>query len=188
MSPRKTLAMMTATAALIAGSVLTAHASTAAESQQSTASSASTSAFTGQAIGAGLTGRQATQLQQRVDDVLAKDPQARQVSANKLTTAGGTLVLAAPGQTDTRDLAAPGTALACANGHLCITDGRGNNYDYYRCGYYDFYGIGDGTFNNNQTSGTRARFYNENGTERWSNVAKSTGTASWTPVFHIRPC
>ncbi|MFI0240494.1 hypothetical protein [Streptomyces sp. NPDC016845] len=49
-------------------------------------------------------------------------------------------------------------------------------------------GIGDGEFNNNQTSGTRARFYNSNGTERWSNVAKDTGTASWTPVYHIRPC
>lgn len=98
------------------------------------------------------------------------------------------MVLAVAGRTETRDLASPDTALACNHGHLCIVDGRGYNYDYYRCGYYDFNGVGDGTFNNNQTSGTRARFYNQNGSERLSNVAKDTGTASWTPVFHIRPC
>ncbi|WP_327411908.1 hypothetical protein [Streptomyces sp. NBC_01233] len=98
------------------------------------------------------------------------------------------VVLAVAGRTETRDLASPDTALACNHGHLCIVDGRGYNYDYYRCGYYDFNGVGDGTFNNNQTSGTRARFYNQNGSERLSNVAKDTGTASWTPVFHIRPC
>lgn len=181
MSARKTLAITAATAALLAGSVLSAHASTATPTSQQ-------SAYNAQARTAGLTDRQAAQLQRQVDAVLAQDPQARQVSANKLTTAGGSVVLAVPGRTETRDLAAPDTALACGNGHLCIVDGRGYNYDYYRCGYYDFDGIGDGTFNNNQTPGTRARFYNDNGSERWSNVAKDTGTANWTPVFHIRPC
>ncbi|MFH7599696.1 hypothetical protein WDV06_32040 [Streptomyces racemochromogenes] len=169
--------MTTVTAALIAGPVLTAQAST---SPQST--------FTRQARAAGLSAAQAAALQQRVDSVLASDPQARQTSANKLSIAGGDLVLRAPGQSETRDLAAPGQALDCANGHLCIRDGLGNNYDYYYCGYYDFGGVGDGTFNNNQSSGTRARFYNQNGSERWSNVAKDSGTASWTPVYHIRPC
>ncbi|MCX5376714.1 hypothetical protein [Streptomyces sp. NBC_00091] len=177
MSPRRILAMMTATAALIAGPVLTAEAST---SPQTT--------FSQQTRAAGLTAAQAAQLQQRVDTVLATDAQARQVSANKLTIAGGDLVLRAPGQRETRDLAAPDAALACANGHLCIKDGTGSTYDYYYCGYYDFSGVGDGTFNNNQSSGTRARFYNQNGSERWSNVAKDTGTAAWSPVYHIRPC
>ncbi|MFD9412385.1 hypothetical protein ACFWBN_36005 [Streptomyces sp. NPDC059989] len=186
MSPRKILTMMTATAALIAGSVLTTQASAAPQSPQSASASAST--YKQQAIGAGLTGPQATELQRKVDEVLAKDSKARQVSANKLMISGGSLTLAAPGQRQARDLAAPDAALACDNGHLCITDGRGSYYDYYYCGYYDFWGIGDGTFNNNQTWGTRARFYNENGSERWSNVAKATGTASWTPVYHIRPC
>ncbi|MET9606299.1 hypothetical protein ABZZ17_14675 [Streptomyces sp. NPDC006512] len=193
MSPRKILAMMTATAALIAGPVLTAHASASTSAPDSvtatdTASASARSVYAAQARGAGLTAPQAARLQQQVDAVLAKDPAARQVSANRLTTAGGTLTLAAPGRPEARDLAAPDTALACGNGHLCITDGRGDTYDFYRCGYYDFWGIGDGTFNNNQTPGTRARFYNENGSERWSNVAKDTGTASWTPVYHIRPC
>ncbi|MFF4367064.1 hypothetical protein [Streptomyces sp. NPDC001594] len=169
--------MTAATAALIAGPVLSAQASTSPQN-----------AFSQQARAAGLSTAQAAELQRRADAVLASDPQARQLSANKLAIAGGDLVLRAPGQTETRDLAAPGQALDCANGHLCIRDGQGSNYDYYYCGYYDFGGIGDGTFNNNQSSGTRARFYNQNGTERWSNVAKDSGTASWTPVYHIRPC
>ncbi|TXS05015.1 hypothetical protein EAO73_14510 [Streptomyces sp. col6] len=178
---RRSAALMAAAAALIAGPALSAHAMTpAAPGGQQT--------YAGQARAVGLTGQQAGELQRQVDAVLAQQPGARQTSANTLAIPGGTLTLPAPGQAETRDLASPRTALACANGHLCITDGRGVNYDFYRCGYYDFNGVGDGTFNNNQTSGTRARFYNSDGSERWSHVAKGTGTASWTPVFHIRPC
>ncbi|WP_406290455.1 hypothetical protein [Streptomyces sp. NBC_00209] len=178
---RRTAGLMVAAAALIAGPTLSAHAMTpAAPGGQQT--------YAAQTRAAGLTDEQAGELQRQVDAVRAHEPRARQTSANTLDIPGGTITLPAPGQSEARGLASPGTALACGNGHLCITDGRGVNYDYYRCGYYDFNGIGDGTFNNNQTSGTRARFYNSDGSERWSHVAKGTGTASWTPVFHIRPC
>ncbi|RSS52925.1 hypothetical protein [Streptomyces sp. WAC06614] len=165
--------VFTAAAALVAGLTLTGSASASAESPQPSAHAA-------EARTAGLTAAEAGALQAEVDAVLARQPGTRQISANRLSMPGGTVTLPAPG--------ALGAPLACANGHLCITDGQGRNYDYYHCGYYDFWGVGDGTFNNNQTWGTRARFYNENGSERWSNVAKDTGTASWTPVFHIRPC
>ncbi|MEN8655439.1 hypothetical protein ABCR94_33905 [Streptomyces sp. 21So2-11] len=179
---RKFMVMMTAIVALVAGPVLTGSASAAPESQPSP--------YTAQALDAGLTSPQAAQLQQQVDSYLAKHSEARQVSANKLAIGGGSLTLAAPGQQPARDLAAPSNSalLPCASGHLCIRDGYGNNYDYYYCGYYSFGGAGDGTFNNNQSWGTRARFYNSNGTERWSHVAKGSGTASWTPVYYIRPC
>ncbi|WP_256333048.1 hypothetical protein [Streptomyces sp. 2131.1] len=178
---RRSAGLLAAAAALIAGPSLSAHAmAPAAPTAQQT--------YAQQARSAGLTDQQAGQLQRQVDAALARDPEARQTSANTLAVPGGTVTLPAPGQTETRRLTSPATALACGNGHLCITDGRGVNYDYYRCGYYDFNGIGDGTFNNNQTSGTRARFYNSDGSERWSHVAKGSGTASWTPVFHIRPC
>lgn len=178
---RRSAGLLAAAAALIAGPALSAHAMTptAPGGQQP---------YAAQARAAGLTDQQAGELQRQVDAVRAQEPQARQTSANTLDIPGGTVTLPAPGQSETRGLPSPGTALACGNGHLCITDGRGVNYDYYRCGYYDFNGVGDGTFNNNQTSGTRARFYNSDGSERWSHVAKGTGTASWTPVFHIRPC
>ncbi|MET9915038.1 hypothetical protein ABZZ74_51795 [Streptomyces sp. NPDC006476] len=123
---------------------------------------------------------QATQLQQRVNNYLATHPGTHRFSANKIAIPGGSLTLTAPGS----NVAAP----ACSNGHLCIQDGTGARYDYYYCGLYDFNGIGDGTFNNNQTSGTVARFYNSDGSLRWTNTAKDTGTASWTPVYRIRPC
>ncbi|MEU6933898.1 hypothetical protein AB0A05_32595 [Streptomyces sp. NPDC046374] len=178
---RRSAGLMVAAVALMAAPALSAHASTpTARTEQQT--------YSEQARAAGLSDEQAGQLQRRVDAVLARDPQARQTSANTLAIPGGTATVPAPGQPEARDLAAPDAPRACNEGHLCITDGRGVNYDYYRCGYYDFNGIGDGTFNNNQTPGTRARFYNSDGSERWSHVAKGSGTASWTPVYHIRPC
>lgn len=130
--------------------------------------------------GAASASAQVTQLQQRVDTYLATHPGTHQLSENEIAIPGGSLTLAAPGS----NVAAP----ACSSGHLCIVDGTGARYDYYYCGLYNFNGVGDGTFNNNQTSGTVAKFYNSDGTLRWTNTAKDTGTASWTPVYKIRPC
>ncbi|MER7997905.1 MULTISPECIES: hypothetical protein [unclassified Streptomyces] len=126
---------------------------------------------------------QKSPLQQRIDSYVAEHPESRQIGTDKVKIPGGTLTVPAPGSTP------PSTnAISCGSGWLCIQDGRGYRYDYYTCGYYSFSGIGDGVFNNNQTSGTRARFYNSDGSERWSHVAKGSGTASWTPVFGVRPC
>ncbi|MEV7783406.1 hypothetical protein [Kitasatospora sp. NPDC088351] len=171
MTMRKILAVLTAAAALVAGLFLTGNAASATSPQP---------AFAAQARDAGLNSSEAAQLQRKVDAALAANPGARQESANKLSIPGGTLTISGPG--------AFNALLACSAGHLCITDGSGNNFDYYTCGSYPFSGTGDGTFNNNQTTGTKARFYNFDGNERWSNVAKATGTASWTPVYTISPC
>ncbi|MEU8762385.1 hypothetical protein [Streptomyces sp. NPDC048659] len=177
---RRSAGLVLAAVALVAAPALSAHAA---------APDTTTLPYSEQTRAVGLTDAQAGQLQRRVEAVLAEEPGARQTSANTLALPGGTATLPVPGQAEARDLAAPDAPrAACNDGHLCITDGRGVNYDYYRCGYYDFNGIGDGTFNNNQTPGTRARFYNNDGSERWSHVAKGSGTANWTPVYHIRPC
>ncbi|HET9382602.1 MAG TPA: hypothetical protein VFP69_17475 [Streptomyces sp.] len=172
--------MTAAVAALIVGPALSGSASAEPTAAQS--------AYTGQAVRAGLTGSEAAALQQQVDRYLATHPGARQVSANRLTTEGGAVTIPAPGASPARDLASPEAAVACSEGHLCIVDGRGRHYDYWRCGRYGFDGVGDGTFNNNQTSGTVARFYNSDGTLRWTHRAKGSGTASWTPVFAVEPC
>ncbi|MEW2117873.1 hypothetical protein AB0945_22330 [Streptomyces sp. NPDC005474] len=121
------------------------------------------------------------QLQKNVTAFKALHPAAKQIDADTLKIPGGTVTI--PGKD-----AANTAAISCSNLHLCIRDGNGNYYDFYNCGYFSFGGVGNGEFNNNQSSGTRARFYNSNGSERWSNVAKDTGTASWTPVYYIRPC
>jgi hypothetical protein len=157
---RKLLTTMIAVAALVAGPVMSGGASAAPGSAGD-----------------------AARVQQKVDSYLAKHPTWRQVSPNKILMDGGSLTVAA-----STTSGATAALLACGNGHLCIQDGYGTLFDYYYCGYYDFYGAGDGTFNNNQYSGTTARFYNFDGTERWYNTAKDSGTASWTPVWHIRPC
>lgn len=181
MSLRRVLAAMTAAVALIAGVLLAGTASAASDSGRA--------GFSRQAVQAGLSTTQAAELQQKVDRFLARDTDWRQVSANRILTDGGSVTLALPGEEKARNLnATAGAQLACNHGHLCITDGDGDHWDYYYCGYYDFYGVGDGTFNNNQTWGTTARFYNYDGSVRWMNTAKDSGTASWTPVWHIRPC
>ncbi|QXE39361.1 hypothetical protein KQY30_23355 [Streptomyces sp. GMY02] len=158
MSPRRILAIAVAAMALVLGQLAVGSASAAPAVE-------------------------ASKLQQKIDRYVDTHPGTEQISANKVRIPGGTLTVAVPGTTP-RTAAAP----SCSHGWLCIQDGLGDYYDYYDCGYYEFWGIGDGTFNNDQTSGTVARFYNSDGTQRWSNTAKDTGTASWSPVYYIRPC
>ena len=161
MSPRKAVTLAAAVAALVLGQAATASASAAPAT--STASSA-------------------PRVQHMLDTYLAQHPEAHRTGTDTLSIPGGTLTVAPQGtKSGTR-------AISCADKHLCIQDGRGYRYDYYRCGTYSFNGIGDGVFNNNQTPGTVARFYNSDRTLRWTNRAKSTGTASWTPVFYVQPC
>jgi hypothetical protein len=140
--------------------------------------------LTGVASAAPPSDAQSANLQQKVAGLLANHPSWRQVSPDKIMIEGGSLTLTTPGHPN----GGVSPQLACRDGHLCILDGRGALYDYYFCGYYSFDGVGDGTFNNNQSWGTRARFYNADGSERWSDVAKDSGPASWTPVWFIRPC
>ncbi|MFD0368206.1 hypothetical protein [Streptomyces sp. NPDC059071] len=156
----KRLAMTGAAAVLAAGHLL--------------AGTAAATPATGDAAGTDT-------VQRKVAAYLASHPGERRIAADKATMPGGSVTFATAGSAGT-------AAISCDYGHLCIQDGNGNRYDYYYCGYYDFYGVGDGYFNNNQTSGTVARFYNSDGSLRWTSRAPQSGTASWTPVYHIRPC
>lgn len=124
-----------------------------------------------------------TVLQGKVDRVVRLTPGAKQVAANKVSFPGGMITVNAKDTPVTE-----AQIQSCGSGHLCLYS-PGGNYDFYYCGYYSTPRLwGDGTFNNNQTWNTRARFYNSNGSERWSHVAKGTGTASWSPVYYVRPC
>ncbi|MFF0626753.1 hypothetical protein [Streptomyces sp. NPDC004296] len=142
-------------------------------------------------MNAGLSHSQARQLQATVDHYLAKEPGAVQVSANKIDMKGHSLTVAAPGQHYAHDLADPAkkdSIASCAPGHLCIYDG-GLSQDYYTCGTYDLNGwTGNGTFVNSQTQGTVAQFLNKDYSVRWSSTAPDSGTATWDPIWHVRPC
>lgn len=185
MTVRKLIATVFAVMALVAGSVLGLTGAASAAPAQSDGHSA----FSAQTQKAGLTGAQARQLQTKVDGYVAKTG-GTQVSANKIAVEGGDLLVAAPGQRYARDLAGPAgdsAVAACGYGWLCLYRG-GDTLNYYRCGTYSMPWVGDGSFINNQTTGTVARFLNSDRSERWSSRAYQSGTATWTPVYYVVPC
>lgn len=47
---------------------------------------------------------------------------------------------------------------------------------------------GDGPFINNQTPGTVAKFYNKDGSVRWTSTAYQSGRATWDPIRSLQPC
>ncbi|MFJ2114325.1 hypothetical protein ACIOEX_20940 [Streptomyces sp. NPDC087850] len=148
--------------------------------------------YAAQTLRAGLTADQAGELQGRVDRYLARLEGGEQVSANRIALPGGDLTVAAPGQPSARDLASPAASgrlpAACARGYLCLTRG-GDRMDLYRCGTYSMPWTGDGTFENNQSSGTRARFLNSDRSVRYiTDPAYSQGTVTWTPIYYVVPC
>lgn len=124
---------------------------------------------------------QTDNIQTQINSYLATHPGEKQIAPDKATMPGGDVTFPATNTVNT-------AAISCSYGHLCIQDGNGTRYDYYYCGLYSFGGVGDGYFNNNQTPGTVAKFYNSNGSLRWTSTAPQSGTASWTPVYSIRPC
>ncbi|MFJ4832107.1 hypothetical protein ACIP79_19730 [Streptomyces sp. NPDC088747] len=124
---------------------------------------------------------QSSSTQVQVDDYLASHPGEKQIAPDKATMPGGVVTFSASG-------AAGADAIACSFGYLCVQDGNGTRWNYYYCGYYEFYGTGNGYFNNNQTLFTTAFFYNSDGSYRWHSTAPQSGTASWTPVYYIQPC
>lgn len=171
----KLAATLFATTALLAGS--TAAASAAAQPQPD---------FRAEALASGLTGAEATKLQQKIDAVLDGQPGGRQVSATKVEYDGLNVTV------DPRYKAAADADskanLACRYGHLCI-DVRGTNFDFYKCQTWTVSNwYGDGTFENNQTRGTVAKFYNKDGSVRWTSTAYQKGTATWDPIYSLRPC
>ncbi|MBK6017423.1 hypothetical protein [Streptomyces sp. MBT53] len=80
-------------------------------------------------------------------------------------------------------------AIPCAYGHICGEDGRGNSFDYYKCGItsaIDLYG--PGAYNNNQTPGTVALLYDVNGKIGGWIEAQHAGYIDWTDIYFIKPC
>jgi hypothetical protein len=120
-------------------------------------------------------GTRVTSTQQVADQVLAGNPKPLQVSADKVTYDGLTVTAAPDG-------------LACGYGHLCMIV-KGQKFDFYKCQTWTLSNwTGDGPFTNNQTPGTVAKFYNKDGSVRWTSTAYQAGTATWDPIWSLRPC
>ena len=156
---------------------------TAALAAPAQASGAGEPDFSAEAIGTGLTAEQAADLQDRVDEILAAIPGGEQVSATEISY-DGLDVIVDPLSTDSSDA----TAVSCSDGWFCI-DVRGTRFNFYKCQTWelsDWWGVSP--YNNNQTSGTVARAYGQNGDQVFSNTAKSNGSIDTVSWWSFRPC
>ncbi|MDN3024519.1 hypothetical protein [Streptomyces sp. S.PB5] len=127
-------------------------------------------------------GTRVTSLQRTAAEVLGKDQRAPlSVSADKVTYDGLAVTKAPKGDFSAQDL-------ACDYGHLCMIV-KGTKFDFYKCQKWNLTNwTGDGPFTNNQTTGTVAKFYNQDGSVRWTSTAYQAGTATWDPIYSLRPC
>ncbi|MEV6288919.1 hypothetical protein AB0M41_00490 [Streptomyces sp. NPDC051896] len=133
------------------------------------------------ATAAASDGTRVTGVQQVADQVLAGHPKPLSASADKVRYDGLTLTRAPRGKAAARDL-------DCAYGHLCMIV-KGTKFDFYKCQTWTVNNwTGDGPFTNNQTPGTVARFFNRDGSVRWTSTAYQAGTATWYPIWSLRPC
>ncbi|WP_031477579.1 hypothetical protein [Streptomyces bicolor] len=130
---------------------------------------------------AGPDGTRVTSTQQVAEEVLAGNQKPLRVTDGKVVYDGLTVTAAPKGQIGTRDL-------ACGYGHLCMIV-KGQKFDFYKCQTWNLTNwTGDGPFTNNQTPGTVAKFFNKDGSVRWTSTAYQAGTATWDPIWSLRPC
>ncbi|MCX5060920.1 MULTISPECIES: hypothetical protein [unclassified Streptomyces] len=126
-------------------------------------------------------GTRVTGIQQTADQVLAGHPKALKVSANEVRYDGLNVTRAPKNKLGAQDL-------DCGYGHLCMIV-KGTKFDFYKCQTWNVTNwTGDGPFTNNQTPGTVAKFYNQDGSVRWTSTAYEAGRATWDPIYSLRPC
>lgn len=181
-----------------AGLALAAGAVTVGALVAATPSSAAVTPFAAQARAAGLNAAQIAQLQREVAGYVAETG-GRQVSANKVVFAGGDVTVAVPGQRYAYDLAGgvvPNTWPTCYYGDLCAYSGEsgtGTKKTYYICQDALPFSSGYGSFDNNQTTGTRAYFYRWKSADltylAYTSIAHDRVTSwNWSGTADVRTC
>ncbi|MET9802849.1 peptidase inhibitor family I36 protein [Streptomyces sp. NPDC006368] len=142
--------------------------------------------FAAQAAQAGLDDDEAEDLRKQVDDHLARHG-GEQTALNRIELAGtGEIVLPIPGARDAR--------ADCPSQNFCMFTGpnfSGAQFNLYRCGTYDLENwTGNGSWINNQTPGTRARFLDSNRNTIYTTPGAYSASSSynWSPVWHVVPC
>lgn len=189
---KKMKAFLAAVAAVMAG--LTVAAGTASAS-----TGGAPAGFAAQARSAGLSGAQAGQLQQEVNGFVGRYG-GTQAAINEVDFTGGSILFAIPGETYARDLTLTGSkgivpdVGTCSYLYFCAFTGTGysgTKISMYYCQFYDTFSLyGNGSWINNQTAGTRARFYDSNYRLIFTTPPAPSRSPSynWTPVYHIKPC
>ncbi|AZQ74885.1 MULTISPECIES: hypothetical protein [Streptomyces] len=157
------------------------------------------SAFTDQAVRAGLTAAQADGLRQRVDAYVDATG-GRRIALNKIAVKGGTILVTVPGETYARELNGvldrTAVAASCPYLYFCGWKGANRSGDQWNvsdCGVQqeipDGWNSG-GSWQNNQSSGTRARMYNKNHGLIYTTPPAPYGPVNgdWGPVWYVRAC
>ncbi|MFC4472838.1 hypothetical protein ACFPH6_51745, partial [Streptomyces xiangluensis] len=150
--------------------------------------------FTSQARAAGLIAAQTDALQKEVDTYLAKTG-GIQISANQIDLHGATLSVPVPGETRPRSF---GTSdVHCENGadylYFCayqFRDFNGANIAWKACGVEKFIPWNvEGSWDNAQTEGTRARIYYLNSSALTPPAPSQKGYGeNWANVRRIKAC
>lgn len=154
--------------------------------------------YAAQARRAGLTTPQAAALQKKVDGYLTHLG-GKQVAPNVIDLGGkGSVFVALPGEAHPRDLANGALYDPCAGGgadpyYFCAYSGidwTGTSIAMYTCKSYTIPYAGNGSWDNNQSTGTKARMYNPSGTLIYTTLGARSydDVGNWTPVHTVRNC
>ncbi|MFG3173364.1 hypothetical protein [Streptomyces sp. NPDC048200] len=154
--------------------------------------------FTAKAKAAGLSSAQSASLQENVDRYLAALG-GTQVAPNVIDLGGrSTVFVAVPGEVHPRDLSNGTLADPCAGGgadpyYFCAYSGidwTGTSIAMYTCKTYTIPYAGNGSWDNNQSAGTKARMYNPSGTLIYTTPGARSydDVGSWSPVHTVRNC
>ncbi|BAU81211.1 hypothetical protein SLA_0256 [Streptomyces laurentii] len=190
-------------AVLVASVVLAGTAAAVGQASADTSAAPRAGDFAAQARAAGLSAAQARVLQDSVDAQLALEG-GTQTAANEITLPGGVdLLVPLPGESKARDLDAPATrntgTLAppadCGSYTFCAYSGEGFTgvvKRQMRCSDtpLSIGWSGNGSWSNNQSSGTRARMYGSGGNLIYTTPGaySEDRSGSWTPVFKVDAC
>ncbi|GLZ37974.1 hypothetical protein [Actinokineospora sp. NBRC 105648] len=180
--------LVAAVAALVAGSVAAQAEATGADR------------FAAQGRAAGLTADQSAWLRAEVDHTIAVLG-GKQVGLNKVDVDGAAQVsIALPGEAHPRDFAATRGAAAvvaacsprAAYGYFCAysdTNLQGSQIAMYSCRQYEIPWVSVGSWHNNQTRGTVAKFMVPEGPVVQTSVAPSDDWLyDWQPIKWVRNC
>jgi hypothetical protein len=153
--------------------------------------------FTSQASSLGLTDTEQDQLQVKVDDEVRRT-HGKQVALNEVHWSGGSTVFVLPGETYARHLtdgvqSRVETMHRCPYKYFCTytkSYWEGTMHELYHCRYYSTpYDVN--SWSNNQTKGTRARFYDYRGRYFYTTYG-APWDAHWETkagqIYSIKPC
>jgi hypothetical protein len=142
--------------------------------------------FSAQELASGLTVAQSAGLQKRVDEVLAAVPGGKQISATEVRYEGLNVTI---DPMFSGESSRAMDAISCPESYFCI-DVRGARFEFFTCRTWSLSNwFGSSEFNNNQTEGTVARAFGQDGKkEVWEHTAKGSDSADVGPWWYFKPC